>query len=354
MNAPSLLWCALFAAFTTTAASAGSASYVARDLGYGQAYAINESRVVVGGAGTNSTQRAFRWENGVMTDLGTLGGVRSTATAVNDAGVVVGRSDTVSGVFHAFRHDGTMTDLDPLSTITFSIAHRINNAGAIVGARDDHAYSYQNGMFTSLGATGNTYSSAIGINNAGTIVGSVLVTPSPRAFRYDAGVMTDLGWIGPGSVAFAINDAGQITGHYYDTGRTQTMGFVLTGETVVLFGMPGSPFITPHDINSAGAVVGINFNTSTSHHAFIYEHPIMTDLAPLLVPIGIVRNSKALGINDRGDIVGSGENAAGYERAFLLLKVAPCPKLSLQRKGPFISLHWPANATNAVLEVSEP
>ena len=42
------------------------------------------------------------WQNGTVTDLGTLGGVRSTAAAINDNGQIVGSADTSSGAIDGF------------------------------------------------------------------------------------------------------------------------------------------------------------------------------------------------------------------------------------------------------------
>ncbi|MFF5216835.1 hypothetical protein [Micromonospora sp. NPDC000442] len=58
-----------------------------------QATAINNLGHVVGVDGG----RAFRWRAGMLTDLGTLGGATSRATAVNDLGVVFGSADTAAG-----------------------------------------------------------------------------------------------------------------------------------------------------------------------------------------------------------------------------------------------------------------
>ncbi|RQO36386.1 hypothetical protein DBR37_08735 [Herminiimonas sp. KBW02] len=51
------------------------------------------------------SNHAFKYVDGVMTDLGTLGGKHSNATAVSaDGKVVLGVSERADGSYHAFRH----------------------------------------------------------------------------------------------------------------------------------------------------------------------------------------------------------------------------------------------------------
>ena len=57
----------------------------------------------------------FVWQDGKMTDLGTLGGRSSRPRAINERGQVVGESVTASGETHPFLwQNGKMTDLGTL------------------------------------------------------------------------------------------------------------------------------------------------------------------------------------------------------------------------------------------------
>jgi probable HAF family extracellular repeat protein len=119
-----------------------------RDLGtlgrggtYSWATAINDAGQVVGYANTaDSFSRAFLYENGRMSDLGTLGGTYSRALALNGAGDVVGYSETIPGTseLHAFLDSGgRMTDLNRLLSAgtgwTLESATGINDQGQVAG-----------------------------------------------------------------------------------------------------------------------------------------------------------------------------------------------------------------------------
>jgi probable HAF family extracellular repeat protein len=92
-----------------------------------------------------------------MTDLGTLpGGQSSIAVGINNAGQIVGQSQTATGQFHpVLWENGTITDLGTLGG-TVGVANSINVAGQIVGqnqtaAGELHAFLWENGTMAELG-----------------------------------------------------------------------------------------------------------------------------------------------------------------------------------------------------------
>ncbi len=94
--------------------------------------------------GAFSAKHALLWENGKVTQIGTLGGAGwNTPTAINNLGRVVGFSDLPGDVsggkltfnFHAFlwTKEGGIQDLHTLPGDSLSEALDINDQGQIVG-----------------------------------------------------------------------------------------------------------------------------------------------------------------------------------------------------------------------------
>jgi len=154
------------------------------------------------GIGRLSASLGPNYANGVMTDLGTLGGAESSAHGINDAGTIVGSSNRFDGKVHSFRMaNGIMTDLGVLENSPYGNgANEINNLGQIVGHatnadNDERAYLYENGMMKDLNSlllpgSGWELQNATAINDLGQIVGSglnpqgathaYLLTPAPE------------------------------------------------------------------------------------------------------------------------------------------------------------------------------
>jgi probable HAF family extracellular repeat protein len=202
-----------------------TADYIVTDLGLFSAGGINNAGQVAGMYATPSGAfHAALWQNGVITDLGTLGGTGSSASGINNAGQVVGSSTT--------------------------IPHSLNN----------HAFLWQNGVMTDLGTLGGSGSGANAINNADQVVGSSAIPGSffDHPFLWQNGVMTDLG--GGVGQAFGINDAGQVVGYSSSQNAFLWQNGVLTDLNDLLPPNSGWGLETASSINDQGQIVGVGFH----------------------------------------------------------------------------------------------
>jgi probable HAF family extracellular repeat protein len=263
-----------------------AATYSITDLGANStATGINASGQVVGYSDIGFLrQHAFIYSGVAMTDIGTLGGNNSYGLGINASGQVTGWSFTAGGAQRAFLYSGgTMTDLGTLPGGDLSAGTAINASGQVAGYSDigggaGHAFLYSGGTMTDLGTLGGAYSEGDGINASGQVTGRSLTAGGVlHAFLYSSGFMSDLGTLGGAfSEGIGINGLGQVTGESWTAG-------------------------------------GMN-------HAFLYSHGTMTDLNSLIDP-GLGWNlHDADGINDAGQIVGTGI-IGGEGHAFLLTPI---------------------------------
>jgi probable HAF family extracellular repeat protein len=205
----------------------------ATDLGtlggdFSQALGINNRGQIVGLSTTAAGEpHAFLWARGRMTDLA----LPVTANDINERGQIVGSyRPPGEDEPHAYLYRLRQRRLTDLGTIygLFSEATAVNNRGQVVGyvgVRDrlgpNSAFRWSKGhmidLETSLESTGSEYSQALGINDRGTVVG-VIGVPSvgPRGFVWRHGVMTMLGVLTEGGsyggIANDINHRGVIVG----------------------------------------------------------------------------------------------------------------------------------------------
>jgi chitinase len=144
---------------------------------------INNHGVI---ASSFPTGEAYRYSNGTLSLLPTLGGDQNFATAINDAGTIVGFAQTggppSERELHAFSTDGnTILDLGTLGGDR-SFATAINAGGTIVGWADNGIGGTQRAWVEAGGEMNNLNSLtdglgdfqldyAYGINTAGQIVG---------------------------------------------------------------------------------------------------------------------------------------------------------------------------------------
>jgi len=199
---------------------------VMTDLGSGAPNDINDSGQIVGPG---------LYDNGAWINLGGLGGLLNTsaAFAINNAGQIVGAAYLDYFHAHAFLYDnGKMTDLGTLGG-DWSQAYDINNSGQIVGFSQDasgyeHAFLYENGKMTDLGTLGGLASWATSINDSGQVVGvSTTASNELHPFLYTyGGPMMDLG-TGDDSYVVKINNSGQIVGYIRDDSTGNKHAFIL-------------------------------------------------------------------------------------------------------------------------------
>lgn len=125
-----------------TGQNLGNYANIFTDHSYSLAYGINASGQVVGvsaqlrqGSYAELYTHATLW-SGSVTDLGTLGGDYSSASAINDQGVIVGVSNAHQGGYqHATIWDGNgIHALGTLDEQATSRAISINNVGDVVGS----------------------------------------------------------------------------------------------------------------------------------------------------------------------------------------------------------------------------
>jgi probable HAF family extracellular repeat protein len=161
------------------------------------AMAINNRGQIVGispvsGGGLH----AVLWSPSLVPrDIGTLGGLVSSAVDINDAGQVIGYSDLPGdATSHAFLwSEEGLVDLNILITPRLISVVEINASGQIIGTYitnvgESHAFLYTPGsVLRDLGTLGGDESAPTGLNDRGDVVGiSMLPDRSTHAFLWTA------------------------------------------------------------------------------------------------------------------------------------------------------------------------
>lgn len=316
--------------------AAGQARWTMTDLGtLGSradriAVAINDRGQIIGNAGP-SAPRAFLWQDGKITGLGTLGGTQSAATAINDHGQVIGSSTVKSGSRHAFLwQNGRMRDLGTLGGRQ-SAATAINDHGQVVGwstttSGAHHAFLWQNGRMRDLGTLGGNKSEANAINNHGQVVGWSTLKPGPdpnnptqypdprratHPFLWQTGRMTDLGTFRglPISTAVAINERGDVIGtaSWWSGGNLhESKAFSWQKGRLTALPTRGGDDTYAIAINNRGEIAGGSQDADTWSHPVLWRNGKLTDLGLIGTHAGDAFSGTggASAINDIGQVVG--------------------------------------------------
>lgn len=319
------------------------------------ARAVNGSGQAAGESLANATDfRAFVTAGGGMQPIPTLGGASNEAFGINDSGIVVGYSRNAAGQKRAFRYDPAATppvlDLGDLGGANAE-AYGINAAGTIVGYSDTsdgwEGFVWTPAGMQSIGSLGEGLSIAWAINDVGQIVGDVLTPEGTfEAFVHSQGLMERLGTLGGlESAAYAINNAGQVTGwSMIPTFGTRAFRYT-PGLGMQELPTLGGTMASGEAIAPDGTIVGTSLNGLNQFRATLWTPGNeVVDLNTRIDPaLGWVL-THATGINGNGQIVGFG-NINGAVHAFRLTLPAgsaPMPPTVHSIAATPSSL-WPAN-----------
>jgi probable HAF family extracellular repeat protein len=190
-----------------------------------QGWDINDAGQIVGVGFRNGviTPRAILLENGVVTDLGTLGGPGATATSINRFGQIAGLASATDGL--------------------------------------SHAVTWTNGVIKDLGGRAGTgFNVAYGPNDFGETAGSFAAASGPIPVFWEAdGTPVALPLLDPSGAVFAINNLRQMVGSGNAVGGSQLRAVVWqNGSAIDLETLipAGNELMAAYSINNAGQVVG--------------------------------------------------------------------------------------------------
>jgi probable HAF family extracellular repeat protein len=344
------LACALFAEQPATAQT-----YNVTDLGtipggnFSTALGINQSGQITGWSGTSEVDiggipgSAFLYRDGKIEDIGPSFAKGSIGTAIagdDKKGLpaddeqkrkvrIVGYGNNAQGETYAFLYQDHFSQiLGLLPGGTTSIAYAVNDSGEVAGAADDsqgqvQAVIFKDGNVISLGTLGATAGGgeAFGINALGDVTGTAdAANGDADGFLYHNGKMIDLGVL-PGansSGGNAINNSLQITGASGILGSGTNHAFLWKkGKMTDLGVLPTGNSSQGSGINASGQIVGgsdifIPSNVGSGppgeylSHGFLYSNGQLQDLNNLISANSGWVLGAASGINDLGEIVGTG------------------------------------------------
>ncbi len=250
--------------------------------------------------GWTTQVRAVVWRNGVISDLGTLGGHDALVAAQNDEGDIAGESYTSD-------QPSATTSFPPLAP-----------------------FLWKNGRMISLGTLGGHTGRVNWLNDRGEVVGQsdLAGDRTYHAFLWNGQRMIDLT---PGAAKGAanwINDRGDVTGWTCASVSSPCTAFLWRDGKLTALPTVGTgvSWADPNGINDLDQVVGDETNAANTEDiiAALWANGHGYNLNKLVAPTSL-RMVSANYINDQGEIVGYGTLPNGDQRMFLLTRNPTVP-----------------------------
>jgi hypothetical protein len=261
---------------------------------------INASGLISGNYGdSNDVTHGFLLNHGHYTTFddpkaGTAAGQGTNAFGLNDWGQVVGLYWDPNSVGHGFLlSHGNYTTLDDPNAALYTAAVSVNNREQIVGYYADsrsviHGFLLSHGQYTTLDDP-----------NAGTAAGQ-------------------------GTFGIGINNDGQVSGNYVDAGGVYH-GFLLShghdGQYTTLddpnAGTAAGQGTVAYGLNDRGQIVGYYVDAGSVFHGFLLSHGQYTTLDDPKAAAGAFQGTDAVGISASGKIVGTYIDSNNLDHGFL-------------------------------------
>ena len=269
------------------------------------------------------------------------------AYAINDKGEVAGQASSLvtsdGGNNAALWRNGVVTDLGrgtcrETVSICWGRAYGLNNASKLVGVSFTanswpSLYNWPWGVYYQhetiwdsaespprlIRTLGHEYGSALDINESGVVVGHGRSVDWTRVngdyvvhgfiWRSNEDVV-EIGSYGQASKALAINNNNQVTGEIANIGSAGQEAFLWDNGVLTTLGHFGSGRSTGNDINDKGEIVGSSDDADNIRRAFVWRNGVMHELGGF----DGETNTEAKAINEAGYVVGhSGRRAVIWE-----------------------------------------
>jgi probable HAF family extracellular repeat protein len=255
-------------------------------------------------AGLLAPSNGFVWSNGVLTDIGTLGGGSQIVGLSSNGSVVAGTSNNTAFIWTSA---GGISALPYYAGGNSSAANAISLDGTtVVGSGTDsggatYALRWVNGVVSNLGSFGGIpISIANDVSANGSVVVGYSYAPndlSQHAFRWSGGVLTDIGSLGLGgdTVAKKVSADGSTI-----IGVSGGIAFRWNSGAMIPLALPGAGFSDVSAVTPDGAtVVGQSGDANGNNHAYRWKDGVIADITPMETVTYVL----AKGVSDNGEVV---------------------------------------------------